>query len=143
MSAARRIGAALLAVAFAGAPGAAPAQSGADYFSVVDTDGNGRVSLPEFLERMSWAFRQMDAFEFISTTEVTYDVVTADPFTGETMERCHRDLLSFCRLARHAVVMGSTAAQPIHRAPEGWRITDTVHRSDFGGGVFWTVLRPE
>jgi Ca2+-binding EF-hand superfamily protein len=61
VSAARRIGAALLAVAFAVAPGAAPAQSGADYFSVVDTDGNGRISLPEFLERMSWAFRQMDA----------------------------------------------------------------------------------
>jgi len=53
--------AAALAVALAFAPGVAPGQSGADYFSVVDTDGDGRVSLPEFLERMSWAFRQMDA----------------------------------------------------------------------------------
>ena len=108
----------------------------------VDIQGNKLQEMLRIYPR-EWAFRQMDAFEFISTTEVTYDVVTADPFTGETMERCHRDLLSFCRLARHAVVMGSTAAQPIHRAPEGWRITDTVHRSDFGGGVFWTVLRPE
>ena len=32
-----------------------------DYFSRVDLDGDGRVSLHEFLERMSFAFRQMDA----------------------------------------------------------------------------------
>lgn len=31
-----------------------------DYFSKVDRDGDGRVSLTEFLERMSFAFRQMD-----------------------------------------------------------------------------------
>jgi Ca2+-binding EF-hand superfamily protein len=31
-----------------------------DYFSRVDKDGDGRVSLHEFLERMSFAFRQMD-----------------------------------------------------------------------------------
>jgi hypothetical protein len=31
-----------------------------DYFSVVDLDGDGRVSLPEFLERMGYAFGQMD-----------------------------------------------------------------------------------
>jgi Ca2+-binding EF-hand superfamily protein len=61
VNAARAIAPALLAVALAFASGAAPAQSGADYFSVVDTDGDGRVSLPEFLERMSWAFRKMDA----------------------------------------------------------------------------------
>lgn len=39
--------------------GVAPAQAD-DYFSKVDRDGDGRVSLPEFLERMSFAFRQMD-----------------------------------------------------------------------------------
>ncbi|WP_146910613.1 hypothetical protein [Arenimonas daejeonensis] len=31
-----------------------------DYFSRVDRDGDGRVSLHEFLERMSFGFRQMD-----------------------------------------------------------------------------------
>ncbi|WP_290884882.1 calcium-dependent protein kinase 21 [Arenimonas sp.] len=39
---------------------AAPVAAADDYFSQVDTDGDGRVSLPEFLERMSFAFRQMD-----------------------------------------------------------------------------------
>ena len=39
--------------------GAAAAQAD-DYFSKVDRDGDGRVSLHEFLERMSFAFRQMD-----------------------------------------------------------------------------------
>lgn len=31
-----------------------------DYFSKVDRDGDGRVSLQEFLDRMSFGFRQMD-----------------------------------------------------------------------------------
>lgn len=41
-------------------PGVVRAQAG-DYFKVVDLDGDGRISLDEFLERMSWAFRQRDA----------------------------------------------------------------------------------
>ncbi len=49
---------ALLLLAFACGPAYAQAD---DYFSKVDRDGDGRVSLPEFLERMSFAFRQMDA----------------------------------------------------------------------------------
>lgn len=39
---------------------AAPGLAADDYFSRVDLDADGRVSLPEFLERMSFAFRQMD-----------------------------------------------------------------------------------
>jgi len=36
------------------------AQPQDDYFSRIDTDGDGRVSLSEFLEHMGFAFRQMD-----------------------------------------------------------------------------------
>lgn len=39
----------------------AQAQSGGDYFAVVDTDHDRRISLGEYLERFSWAFHQMDA----------------------------------------------------------------------------------
>lgn len=87
-----------------------------------------------------WEFVTGDAFEFAPQTK--YDVVTLDPFTGEAMDRCHREIARWCSLANNAVVMGSTAAQPIHRAPAGWRLAELVHRSDFGGGVFWTVLKP-
>ena len=55
------IAAAMLLVALlALAPRGADAQAG-DYFKVVDLDADGRISLDEFLERMSWAFRQRDA----------------------------------------------------------------------------------
>ena len=47
---------ALLALLLAGG---AAAQAD-DYFAKVDLDGDGLVSLPEFLERMSFAFQQMD-----------------------------------------------------------------------------------
>lgn len=36
------------------------AQSRSSYFDAVDSDHDGRISLIEFQERMSWAFRQMD-----------------------------------------------------------------------------------
>jgi Ca2+-binding EF-hand superfamily protein len=36
------------------------AQSGASYFDVVDLDHDGRISLAEYTERFSYAFRQMD-----------------------------------------------------------------------------------
>lgn len=36
------------------------AQSQSSYFAAVDTDHDGRISLAEFQQRMSWAFRQMD-----------------------------------------------------------------------------------
>ena len=41
-------------------PLAAQAQSGQSYFAIVDLDRDGRISLPEYLERFSYAFRQMD-----------------------------------------------------------------------------------
>jgi len=41
-------------------PTLASAQSGASYFDIVDLDHDGRISLDEYLERFSYAFRQMD-----------------------------------------------------------------------------------
>lgn len=42
------------------ASASAVAQSRSTYFNTVDTDHDGRITLAEFQERMSWAFRQMD-----------------------------------------------------------------------------------
>ena len=52
---------AIVALAVLACAGAAHAQSGGDYFSVVDTDHDDRISLAEYLERFSWAFHQMDS----------------------------------------------------------------------------------
>ena len=41
-------------------PCAALAQSASSYFDTVDTDGDGRISLAEYQDRLSYAFRQMD-----------------------------------------------------------------------------------
>jgi len=41
-------------------PGLALAQSGGSYFAIVDLDHDGRISLSEYIERFSYAFRQMD-----------------------------------------------------------------------------------
>ena len=49
-----------LAACVACTAGNAAAQGGGDYFSVVDLDHDGRISLPEYLERFSYAFRRMD-----------------------------------------------------------------------------------
>ena len=51
--------AAIVLVAPAGAP-AAHAQGGRSYFDVVDLDRDGRISLAEYIERFSYAFRRMD-----------------------------------------------------------------------------------
>ena len=38
----------------------ARAQSGQSYFDIVDLDHDGRISLAEYTERFSYAFRKMD-----------------------------------------------------------------------------------
>jgi Ca2+-binding EF-hand superfamily protein len=43
------------------AAGPALAQSGQSYFDIVDLDDDGRISLAEYTERFSYAFRKMDA----------------------------------------------------------------------------------
>ena len=41
-------------------PPAFAASASTDYFARVDTDADGRVSLDEFLAKMTWAFSQRD-----------------------------------------------------------------------------------
>jgi Ca2+-binding EF-hand superfamily protein len=51
----------LLAAAVAAGAGPAVARAaGDDWFARVDTDADGRVSLAEFVAKMSWAFSQRD-----------------------------------------------------------------------------------
>ena len=50
----------LCALPCAALPSSAMAQSAGSYFDTVDTDDDGRISLAEYQDRLSYAFRQMD-----------------------------------------------------------------------------------
>jgi hypothetical protein len=87
-----------------------------------------------------WTFVDSDAFEYAKKRNVPFDIVSLDPFTN-LMARCADELPLWCSLATRAVILGS-GSETWLRAPDGWDITDTRHRSDFNGGIFWTVLEP-
>lgn len=52
--------AAALALALAAAPAAAQVAATSEYLERMDTDGDGRVSLDEYLDWMGYAFDRMD-----------------------------------------------------------------------------------
>jgi len=59
---ASRFSGALVAASFSLlAAGNSMAGPGSSYFDVVDTDRNSRITLSEYIERFTWAFRKMDA----------------------------------------------------------------------------------
>lgn len=86
----------------------------------------------------SWEFVAMDAYEFAASSGRQWDVVTLDPFTNE-FTRCADNLEGWCRLAKHAVIMG-TGIGTVVSPPPGWRQADHRHRTTHDGGVYWTVL---
>ncbi len=92
-----------------------------------------RASYPE-----DWNFIVADAFDFADETNRIWDIVTADPFTGQ-FEQAARALPAWCELARKTVVLGTgTETEPV--VPDGWEVTDRIRRSDYKGGVYWTVV---
>lgn len=85
-----------------------------------------------------WRFLCGDVYEFPASTTDMWDVVTLDPFTNQ-FDRCAGMIDDWCRLARHAVVIG-TGAETIVEAPDGWEVTGTYQRSTYDGGVYWTLV---
>lgn len=83
-----------------------------------------------------WSYVCTDAYSLPST--LRYDVVSLDPFTNH-MDRCAANIEAWCQLARRAVIIG-TGVDTVVEAPDGWQITDRVKRTDYQGGVYWTVL---
>lgn len=87
-----------------------------------------------------WEFICADVFSFTETTDRVWDVVSIDCPTAD-FQTCADLLPRWCSLARDAVILGSgwdTKVEP----PDGWRIEDVRKRSDYFGGVYWTVLVP-
>ncbi len=89
-----------------------------------------------------WEFVLADAYNFAlkGTERRQWDIVTADPFTYD-MDKCARFIREWCRLARKAVVIG-TKVDTYVEAPDGWKVTSTVKRTDYDGGVYWKTLEP-
>lgn len=83
-----------------------------------------------------WRFVCADAYT-LKPDEV-FDVVSLDPFTNH-FDRCAEAIGRWCGLARRAVIIG-TGTDTTIVSPQGWRQTDCVKRTDYQGGVFWTVL---
>lgn len=107
----------------------------------VDTDAV-RLTQMAAVYPDGWHYISEDAFEYAeqaSREGVEYDVVSLDPFTN-LFDRCAETLPLWCSLATRAVVLGSRETPP--DAPEGWRVAQVRKRSDFDGGVYWTVLEP-
>lgn len=87
-----------------------------------------------------WVYLCEDAYRFGETTDDEWDIVSLDPWTNQ-FDRCADMIATWCRLARHAVVLG-TGRDTVVRPPAGWSVTDTRQRSDYDGGVWWTILEP-
>lgn len=90
--------------------------------------------------RDDWEYVCNDAYAFAAMTEGQWDVVSLDPFTNH-FRACADNIAAWCRLARRAVIIG-TGTDTIIQSPAGWRQVDCVKRTDYQGGVFWTVLEP-
>ena len=90
-----------------------------------------------------WTFVRADIYGYAARQAVfgyRYDLVTLDPPTDQ-FQRCADHLELWCQLARRLVVVG-TGRDTTTITPPGWTITDYTQRSDFHGGVYWTVLEP-
>lgn len=88
----------------------------------------------------NWSFVQHDVYTYPDYAKgaLKWDVVTLDPWTNQ-FQKCADRIEDWCMLARHHVVIG-TGPQTTVLPPDGWEITDVRKRSDYDGGVYWSVL---
>ncbi len=99
---------------------------------------------PELLAAMAplypedWDFVLADAYAFAKVAVRQWDVVTLDPWTNQ-FQQCADNIEAWTGLAKHTVVIGHgwNTAIPV---PDGWVGTDLRKRSDYDGGVYWTVM---
>lgn len=106
----------------------------------VDIDG-ARLERMRPLYPDGWEFVCSDAFVYAAGQDGSrrWDVVSLDPPTS-LFDQCAAQVPVWVRLARRAVIMGCGPDGP-PKAPTGWkRRRKLLHRSDFGGGVYWAVL---
>lgn len=105
----------------------------------VDSDGPRLAEMAQlYPDDWNWAIDDVwkfgrDAWD----NDETWDVVSLDPFTGDTMELVLDDLQLWSELARKALVVGSTRLLPPSQHPDGFRPTAPMIRT---AGVYWLVF---
>jgi hypothetical protein len=134
----------LFAAAFGGMNDAAWIAEAGLRATCVDLDGE---KLDEMRPRYpdTWEFVRYNAYDYgeyarrlTKWSGAYWDVVSCDPFTNE-FTNCANNIEAWCRLAKHVVILG-TGTDTLVNVPAGWEITQTIKRSDYAGGVYWTTL---
>lgn len=87
-----------------------------------------------------WEFVCADVFPFTERTDRSWDVVSID-CPSNMFQECADLIERWCSLARDAVILG-TGVGTMVTAPDGWAVSEVRKRSDYDGGVYWTVLEP-
>ena len=109
----------------------------------VDLNGDNLARMKEIYPE-GWEFIEADAYDYAEAAlgeEVQWDVVNLDPWTSQ-FGQCRALLTYWTTLARKTVVMGHGNYRVEYpEAPEGWKLTHDVRRSDFRGGVWWLVYQ--
>lgn len=103
----------------------------------VDVD-HGKLDEMTLVYPEGWEYVHGDVFEYATTTNRSWDLVSLDP-PSNLFDRCAELLPLWCLLANRAVILGhghDTAIVP----PTGWAATFKMWRSTFAGGCYWTVL---
>lgn len=108
----------------------------------VDLDAE-RLETMKQLYPDSWEFVTMDALAYACTWRAAHrkwDVVSVDPPSSQFDVVANR-LEWLCDVARYSVIIGTGLGLEHQLSiPNGWALKETIRRSDYLGGVFWSVL---
>ena len=106
----------------------------------VDEDETKMLDMAKLYPR-DWMFVVADVYGFAhKALHSQWDIVSLDPWTRDFQKTADHIQL-WCDLARRGVILGTgwnTKVEP----PDGWKLTDVRKRSDYDGGVYWTILEP-
>jgi len=106
--------------------------------TVVDTD-RGKLDEMRLLYPHTWKFVCRDVFADVADRrrrQRRWDVVSADPFTGDTADRCLTLLPDLLALANRALVLTVAAGVSVP-CPAGWAAV-TMPRTRIAGWVVFT-----
>lgn len=128
----------LFAAGFLGVQDAAHVRDAGMRATCVDIDGD-KIADMAAVYPSDWEWVVGDVFDDRMNLR-DWDVVSLDPPTS-LFDKCALWVGTWCDMARRAVVLGTGIGTEVD-PPAGWHITEVMPRSNFQGGVYWTVIEP-